>query len=114
MDIDIGDDTPRPVKYAIIGITKECVSNIIKHSSNTDVDIRLNEHPSIYQLIIHDYNQETDSSHSSNSRTNSDSGKSINEPGMGLENIRGRVESVNGNLHITTQNGFRIFVSIPK
>ena len=114
MDIDIGDDTPRPVKYAIIGITKECVSNIIKHSSNTDVDIRLNEHPSIYQLIIHDYNQETNSSLSSNSRTNSDSDKSINEPGMGLENIRGRVESVNGTLHITTENGFRIFVSIPK
>jgi signal transduction histidine kinase len=115
MDIDIGDDTPRPVKYAIIGITKECVSNIIKHSSNTDVDIRLNEHPSIYQLIIHDYNQETGLTHSSNRRTNSDTNEdSINEPGMGLENIRGRVESVNGTLHITNENGFRIFVSIPK
>ena len=55
MDLDIGDSTPRPVKYALIGITKECISNIIKHSSNTDVDIKLNEHPSMYQLIIHDY-----------------------------------------------------------
>ena len=118
LDIDIGDDTPRPVKYAIIGITKECISNIIKHSTNTDVDIRLNEHPSIYQLIIHDYNQEGksyDSASASNSSAASDTASaSINEPGMGLENIRGRVESVNGTLHITTENGFRIFISIPK
>ena len=111
MDIDIGEGTPRPVKYAIIGITKECVSNIIKHSSNTEVDIKLNEHPSMYQLIIHDYSNDNRSD-----KTVSTSGKNsdFSDFGMGLENIRGRAESVNGTLNISTENGFRVFVSIPK
>ncbi|MBR6402733.1 MAG: hypothetical protein IKS48_05065 [Eubacterium sp.] len=114
MDIDIGDDTPRQIKYAIIGITKECISNIIKHSHNTDVDIRLNEHPSMYQLIIHDYNSEKNSDEK-DSRKNVLSGTGIlNDPGMGLENIRGRVESTDGKLNISTENGFRVFVTIPR
>ena len=108
MDIDIGDETPRTIKYAIIGITKEAVSNIIKHSTNSDVDIRLNEHPSMYQLIIYDYNANGKSEKSDTSKL------SGSEPGMGLENIRGRVEAVNGKLNITTDKGFKIFVSIPK
>ncbi|MCR5227044.1 MAG: two-component sensor histidine kinase [Eubacterium sp.] len=107
MDLDIGDNTPRPVKYALIGITKECISNIIKHSSNTDVDIKLNEHPSMYQLVIHDYNSEKTVS-SKKELSN------FEDFGMGLENIRGRVESVNGTLSISTHNGFRVFVSIPR
>ncbi len=138
MDIDIGEDTPRPVKYAIIGITKECISNIMKHSHSSDVDIRLNEHPSMYQLIIHDYTLNESRSSSYNSRDDSretsedtsrnsssdtkpaasDRNHSVglhnSEYGMGLENIRGRVESVNGTLNISTDNGFRLFVSIPK
>ena len=107
MDLDIGDSTPRPVKYALIGITKECISNIIKHSSNTDVDIKLNEHPSMYQLIIHDYSAD-------NTVSSKKELSNFDDFGMGLENIRGRVESVNGTLSISTHNGFRVFVSIPR
>ena len=118
LDIDIGNDTARPVKYAIIGITKECTSNIMKHSINTDVDIRLNEHPSMYQLIIHDYNSDNvrnniDSNESKNT-SNKNGSDLLRDPGMGLENIRGRVESVNGKLNISTENGFKVFVTIPK
>jgi signal transduction histidine kinase len=119
-ELDISDDTPRPVKYAIIGITKEAISNIMKYSSSTDVDIRLNEHPSMYQLIVHDYTPEEAKKETSTDRGrasyNSKNVKDKNEIdyGMGLENIRGRVESVNGNLSITNDNGFRIFVTIPK
>ena len=111
MEVDIGDDMPRPVKYAIIGVTKEAISNIMKHSTNTDVILHLNEHPSMYQLIIHDF----DSQKKSSTKKNSDNeGNNSKEVGMGLENIRSRVESVNGTLTISTDNGFRIFISIPK
>ena len=34
--------------------------------------------------------------------------------GIGLENIRARVESLNGIINIDNKNGFKIFVSIPK
>jgi signal transduction histidine kinase len=108
MDIDIGEDTPRPIKYAIIGITKECISNIMKHSVSSDVDIRINEHPSMYQLIIHDYNEDSEPGAVKSAE------KSDTDIGMGLENIRSRVESVNGKLNITKDNGFKVFVTIPK
>lgn len=119
MDLDIGNDTPRPVKYAIIGISKECISNIIKHSTNTDVDIKLNEHPSMYQLIIHDYSlDKTSDSGSANesakNQNNETNSENFDDYGMGLENIRSRVESVNGTLNISNHNGFRVFVSIPR
>ena len=114
MDIDIGNDTPRQIKYAIIGITKECISNIMKHSHNTDVDIRLNEHPSMYQLIVHDYNSDNSSNNSDKKNSGVSATSVLNDPGMGLENIRGRVESTDGKLNISTDNGFRVFVTIPR
>ena len=36
-----------------------------------------------------------------------------NRGGMGLENMRNRVESVDGIINITKDSGYRIFVSIP-
>ncbi len=167
MEVDISEDMPRNVKYAVIGISKEAISNIIKHSSNSNVDIKLNEHPSMYQLVVHDYNMEGDdkmAAHVSHNFVSGDghvmvgnsgnygnaaghggagnTGKSIdssshggagnygnatshggagnsnrldgNKVGMGLENIRSRVESVNGALNISDENGFRIFVTIPR
>ena len=121
LDIDIGDDMPRPVKYACIGITKECISNIIKHSKNSHVDIRLSEHPSMYQLIVHDYEPDPKNAYPDDkknaSQDNGQKRKTMDDKtdvGMGLENIRTRAESVNGSLNISTENGFRVFVSIPR
>ena len=42
------------IKYAIIAIVKEALSNIIKHSNATKVDVSMIEHPAFYQLIIYD------------------------------------------------------------
>ena len=130
VELDINSDTPRPVKYALIGITKECISNIMKHSRNTDVDIRLNEHPSMYQLIIHDYTlrdgrkkqsydypgmkDDIESDDGSSDRTKTQKHTKDSDYGMGLESIRTRVESVNGNLTITNDNGYRVFVTVPR
>ena len=112
IDIDISDNMPRNIKYACIGITKECISNIIKHSRNSDVSINLGEHPSFYQLIIHDYGKSEDESAEHIQIGTSKYNNKSN--GMGLENIQSRVDSVNGSLNITNEDGFRIFVSIPK
>jgi Signal transduction histidine kinase len=113
LDIDISEDMPRNIKYACIGITKECISNIIKHSHNQQVDISLSEHPSFYQLIIHDYGKRDKDAGSGASGISIGSGNKSGT-GMGLENIRSRVESVNGSLNISTDQGYRVFVSIPK
>lgn len=115
VDIDIGQDMPRTIKYAVIGITKECISNIIKHSHNEAVDIKLYEHPSMYQLIIHDYTNKdsSDTSDQQSSKTTKSQIGGAGERGMGLENIQNRADSVDGTLNISSDNGFRIFVTIP-
>jgi signal transduction histidine kinase len=118
-DIDISDDMQRPVKYAIIGIVKECISNIIKHSNNTSVDIRLLEHPSMYQLVVHDYGEPAKSEVEDRKTKVSVGSVDMQEKdsagvGMGLENIRTRAQSVGGTCNITDDNGFRVFVTIPR
>ena len=119
LDIDISDDMQRPVKYAIIGIVKECISNIIKHSNNTNVDIRLLEHPSMYQLVVHDYGEPAKSEVEDRKTKVSVGSVDMQEKdsagvGMGLENIRTRAQSVGGTCNITDENGFRVFVTIPR
>lgn len=34
--------------------------------------------------------------------------------GIGLSNMKERVEALNGSIHIQAENGFRIFITIPK
>ena len=96
---DMSKDMPREYKYCIISIIKEATSNIIKHSNADTVDIVLREHPAFYQILIHD------------------NGVCVNEgdgTGIGLDNIRQRVENYNGTIDINSSNGFRIFINIPK
>ena len=107
LDIDLPSDVPRDVKYALIGISKECISNIIKHSANTNVDIRITAHPSMYQLVIHDYTPDGKSAGGSMLK------KQEFDHGIGLDNIESRVKSVGGTLNISDEDGWRVFVSIP-
>ena len=95
---------PPELKYCFIGIIKEALSNIIRHSHATQAAISCIEHPGFYQLKLSDNGApETISS------TTSGSGS-----GIGLTNIRERTEALNGTLQITTDKGFHIFVMIPK
>lgn len=99
LNYDISENPDKRLKYSFISIIKEAMSNIIKHSNATVVSITINEHPGFYQLIIQDngvveeYNL---------------------EKGIGIRNILDRVAAFNGNVNINTDNGFKIFISIPK
>jgi len=72
----------------------------MKHSNASSVKILIREHPALYQLCFED------------------NGTDIHyDPafsGIGLVNMKERVDSLNGTLQISTQNGFRIFITIPK
>lgn len=96
---DMSPQVPRNVKYAMIAIVKEAMANIIKHSNATKVSVMLWEHPGFYQLLIED------------------NGTQIREnkhAGIGLTNMRQRVEALGGNIHFRTDAGFAIIVSIRK
>ena len=97
-DYDMSRTVARNVKYCFLAITKEALSNLTKHSNATALTIAMREHPSLYQLFIED------------------NGTNIilRDSGIGLSNMRERVDSLGGTLTIHTENGFRIFISIPK
>lgn len=107
LEYDIQNDVPSAVRYAFISITKEALTNITKHSNATLVQITLREHPSMYQLIIHD-NGETASA-----KQISFENLEENPRGIGLVNMADRVRLLHGILQISQKNGFQIFVSIP-
>ena len=116
-DAEVGEIS-KEIKYATINIVKESVSNIIKYSKNENVDIRFYEHPSMYQIIVHDYAvNHGDGSVIDKTKVNRRTVPVIDPvsgEGMGLENIRTRAEKLGGNATFTNENGFRVFVRIPK
>ena len=111
LNYDMGYEVPKDIKYCFIAIIKEGLNNIYKHSNATKVNVTLREHPSMYQLIIHDNGNVSDET---------DFNKYIspenrhNDSGIGLENIANRVNILNGSIKIHTDDGFCIFIIIPK
>lgn len=91
---------PNETKLCIIGVVKEAVSNIIKHSSCSKVSISLIDHPAFRQLKIHD---------------NGECSEKIDHNGIGLLNMRERVERLGGIITFSSgKSGFDIFVSLRK
>lgn len=99
LQYDMTPEVPKEVKYCFISITKEALSNIIKHSNASQVQITMREHPAIYQLCIEDNGNRFSGGHSS---------------GIGLVNMKDRVRALNGIFQVTANPGFRIFITIPK
>lgn len=95
---DLEGPPPNAIKYCFMGIAKEALANIQKHSNGTKITMIVREHPNFYQLIIADNGVVA----------------SVNEDGMGLSNMKERAGALKGHLSIQTTNGFRIFVTIPK
>lgn len=99
-DLSFSENIPNNIKFCLISIVKEGVSNIIKHSSADRASVIIREHPAFYQLMIED-----------NGRCPS----TINENGIGLSNMRERVAELDGIININSdKNGFRIFITIKK
>lgn len=104
---DVSEQVDKRYKYAMIGIVKEGVSNILKHSTNSHADVILREHPSMYQIVIHDYDEQ------SNSNVAEDK-QYVKSDGIGLQNINDRVHGLGGHVTISREQGFKVFVTIPK
>ena len=105
LDFAMSRTVPRDVKYCFLSVLKEALTNIEKHSNASHVMIRMVEHPSIYQLIIQDNGTDIRGDFADRSRTGG---------GIGLANMRDRVDTLHGAMSVTAENGFRIFISIPK
>lgn len=73
---------------------------IMKHSNATKVQLILREHPGLYQLCIEDNGK--------------DAFYDPEKSGIGIANMKERVNALGGTLQIFTDKGFRIFITIPK
>ncbi|NLK28638.1 MAG: sensor histidine kinase [Clostridiales bacterium] len=109
-EYDIKTPPSLDIKYCLIAIVKEALSNIIKHSNASRVNVLLREHPAMYQLIIED-----------NGTMNKEvKDQFLNEmniqghKGMGLRNISDRVKGFDGNMNISLDKGFQLFIIIPR
>lgn len=98
-DYDMSDHIPGRVKYCFAATVKEAVSNIIKHSNGDSVQIMFREHPGFYQLSIQD---------------NGTVNQVDFDNGIGLKNMKDRVDTLHGTFRIRTDSGFLIFISIQK
>lgn len=131
LDYDMGLEIPRDVKYCFISIVKEALSNMARHSNATSAYIVMREHPALYQLCIEDNGKIPGSScisqsFSENRTSDSFFGNprhlqntgwydfSTQNRGMGLSNIHDRLAPLHGTVQITTDHGFRFFITIPK
>ena len=100
LQYDASDEMPTDIKLCFLMVIKEALTNSSKHSNATAMKITLQEHPSMYQLLIKD------------NGSGGNDGKL--KSGMGLSNIEERVTALKGTSSFENQNGFRIFISIPK
>lgn len=110
---DMSRQVPREVKYSLISITKEGLSNVMRHSNADSVNILLREHPALYQLCIEDNGTLGHEIPDIHAETDSNKMENVSG-GMGLSNIRDRVKALGGTVQITQEKGFQIFVTIPK
>lgn len=99
LDYDIQSSIDKNCKLCFISIIKEGLSNIIKHSNATKVNITLKEHPAFYQLLISD--------------NGTIKGNNLSN-GIGIKNMIERVNNLKGIINIKSDNGYFIFISIPK
>lgn len=100
IECDFSENMPKNIRMCFIGIVKECVSNVIKHSSGDKISVVIREHPGFYQLSFTDNGKCTDT---------------ISDTGIGLSNMRERAAFVGGIINFKPSvNGFKVFLSVPK
>lgn len=123
---DMGYDIPKEIKYSFIAITKEALNNVMCHSNANEVKILAREHPGLYQLIIEDNGtlderirpngdrEEYAEKESAGKTGNTRKTENTECSGIGIKNMKKRVRILGGTIQIQKENGFRIFITVPK
>lgn len=111
LEYDMGYDVPREIRYSFIAIVKEALHNISEHSDATQAGVIAREHPGFYQLIIED----NGTAGAKSLRLTQDGlPEGGGSSGIGLKNMKDRVDSFGGNIEIRQVKGWRIYITIPK
>ena len=101
---DMSAEIPRNVKYCFLAIVKEALVNVVRHSNATRVTLYCYEHPGFYQMLIEDNGTDIKVKDE----------QLVGNCGIGLSNMRDRVEGLGGTISFRTEKGFAIHISVPK
>lgn len=98
-DIDLDDRMPTQTKLALLGIFREAVTNIIKHSNGSRVDVMIHQNPTFCTLSITD---------------NGTSAKDLSpHEGIGLINMHQRAQNCGGDVYFYRDKGFTVYARLP-
>lgn len=87
-----------------LAIAKEAFVNVVRHSNADKVTVFVCEHPGFYQMSVED--------NGSSASLPDETGQG--EGGIGLANMKDRVQALGGTIHFFAESGFRILLSVPK
>lgn len=120
LDYDVSKSVPGNVQACIISVLREALTNTTKHSDADRISVTVREHPAFFQLLIQDNGTKKAALRSGGGvgriRGGGNGGNTIGArgSGMGLVNMEDRVRALGGNFSAHWQDGFRIFLTIPK
>ncbi len=97
--IELTAPPPREHRQCLLAVAREALSNVMRHSNATLVRLTLKEHPALYQLAIND---------------NGTVKPQQSQDGLGLRSIAERVNHLSGKIHIQHEDGFSLFITLPK
>ena len=111
LEYDMGYDVPKEIRYGFIAIVKEALHNVMRHSDAMQVRIIVREHPGFYQLIVEDNGNVCDDriGRGGYLTVRPEEGR-----GIGLCNMKERVDAFGGHIEIRTDRGWRIYITVPK
>ena len=102
------------VRFLFLSAAREGLSNIARHSTATEAFISVTQFPALYQMTIRDNGRTQPQSLAKAQSIAKAQNLQKNAPGIGLQSLRERVESMGGNFRAERSNGFELFISIPK
>lgn len=100
-ELHLQTEPPGAVHFALLAAIKEALKNTATHSNATKVEILLSETAKLYRLLLVD--------NGTNAIAHPEAGA-----GLGLLSLRQRVEALSGSMHISVENGFHLFITLPK
>ena len=103
------DRVPPNACSCLLAVTREALSNVLRHAAAERVVLRCVEHPGLFQLEVAD-----DGTARSADGTAADG--TAASTGMGLASMRERVEALGGTFRAgpCADGGWRVFATVPK
>jgi signal transduction histidine kinase len=107
VELTLPDDLeaiPRQTGTAVYRITREALTNIVRHAHASKASVQVDHHNGRVEVAVHDDGAGADNAHGP------DSG-----PGHGIAGMRERAEALGGSLSAgpSTDGGFRVIASLP-